>query len=59
MPALAIGARRVLVGIDLHQRGNQRRELEAVAARSGWEAVGIYEDAGISGSIDTSGPKPL
>ena len=29
---------------------NQRRELEAVAARSGWEAVGIYQDAGISGS---------
>jgi DNA invertase Pin-like site-specific DNA recombinase len=29
---------------------NQRRELEAVAARSGWEIVKIYEDAGISGS---------
>jgi DNA invertase Pin-like site-specific DNA recombinase len=29
---------------------NQRRELEAVAARSGWEIVGIYEDAGISGA---------
>src|SRR6516164_8174500 len=29
---------------------NQRRELEAVAARSGWEVVGIYEDAGISGA---------
>jgi DNA invertase Pin-like site-specific DNA recombinase len=28
---------------------NQRRELEAVAARSGWEVAGIYEDAGISG----------
>jgi DNA invertase Pin-like site-specific DNA recombinase len=29
---------------------NQRRELEAVAERSGWEIVRIYEDAGISGA---------
>jgi len=29
---------------------NQRRELEAVAARSGWEVVKVYEDAGISGA---------
>src|SRR5215471_4567181 len=29
---------------------NQRRELEAVAARSGWQVVGIYEDNGISGA---------
>ena len=29
---------------------NQRRELEAVAARSGWPVVGLYEDAGISGA---------
>ena len=29
---------------------NQRRELEAVAARCGWEVVGIYQDAGISGA---------
>ncbi|MCS3896270.1 DNA invertase Pin-like site-specific DNA recombinase [Bradyrhizobium japonicum USDA 38] len=29
---------------------NQRRELEAVAARSGWELVDFYEDAGISGA---------
>lgn len=29
---------------------NQRRELEAVAARSGWEVIGVYEDAGISGA---------
>ena len=29
---------------------NQRRELETVAERSGWEVVRIYEDAGISGS---------
>src|SRR6195256_2369795 len=29
---------------------NQRRELEAVADRSGWNVVRIYEDAGISGA---------
>src|SRR5436305_14946277 len=28
---------------------NQRRELEAVAARSGWHISKVYEDAGISG----------
>src|SRR5712671_1172533 len=29
---------------------NQRRELEAVAKRSGWQIVTVYEDAGISGA---------
>src|SRR5467141_3462448 len=29
---------------------NQRRELEAVADRSGWKVVKVYEDAGISGA---------
>jgi DNA invertase Pin-like site-specific DNA recombinase len=29
---------------------NQRRELEAVAARSGWQVVQVYQDAGISGA---------
>lgn len=29
---------------------NQSRELEAVAKRSGWSVVGVYEDAGISGA---------
>jgi len=29
---------------------NQRRELEAVAARSSWQIVKVYEDAGISGA---------
>jgi DNA invertase Pin-like site-specific DNA recombinase len=29
---------------------NQRRELEAVAARHGWEVVAIFKDEGISGS---------
>ena len=28
---------------------NQRRELEQVAKRSGWQVVEVYEDAGISG----------
>ena len=29
---------------------NQRRELEAVAERSGWQITQVYEDAGISGA---------
>ena len=29
---------------------NQRRELEAVAGRSGWKIVKVCEDAGISGA---------
>jgi DNA invertase Pin-like site-specific DNA recombinase len=29
---------------------NQRRELEAVAKRSGWQIVHVYQDAGISGA---------
>jgi DNA invertase Pin-like site-specific DNA recombinase len=29
---------------------NQRRKLEAVADRSGWKIVKVYEDAGISGA---------
>jgi DNA invertase Pin-like site-specific DNA recombinase len=38
------------VSTDGQTTANQRRELEAVAERSGWEIVGFYEDAGISGS---------
>src|SRR5262249_7694090 len=38
------------VSTDGQTTENQGRELEAVAARSGWEVVGFYEDAGISGS---------
>ena len=39
---------------------NQRRELEAMGARSGWQVIGIYEDAGISGAKgrDTPGEEP-
>ncbi|HLH88076.1 MAG TPA: recombinase family protein [Xanthobacteraceae bacterium] len=29
---------------------NQRRELEAVAARHGWAVVSVFDDAGISGA---------
>jgi DNA invertase Pin-like site-specific DNA recombinase len=38
------------VSTDRQTTENQRRELEAVAARSGWQVVGVYEDAGISGT---------
>src|SRR6476661_7904697 len=38
------------VSTDCQTTKNQRRELEAVAARSGWEIVGFYEDTGISGA---------
>jgi DNA invertase Pin-like site-specific DNA recombinase len=38
------------VSTDGQTTQNQCRELEAVASRSGWEVVGIYEDAGISGA---------
>jgi DNA invertase Pin-like site-specific DNA recombinase len=40
----------IRVSTDGQTTANQRRELKAVASRSGWEVVGIYEDAGISGS---------
>ena len=40
----------IRVSTDGQTTENQRRELEAVAARSGWEVVGIYQDAGISGA---------
>jgi DNA invertase Pin-like site-specific DNA recombinase len=29
---------------------NQRRELEAVAKRHGWQVVSVFEDAGVSGA---------
>jgi DNA invertase Pin-like site-specific DNA recombinase len=40
----------IRVSTDGQTTANQRRELEAVAARSGWQVVGIYEDAGVSGA---------
>jgi DNA invertase Pin-like site-specific DNA recombinase len=38
------------VSTDKQSTHNQRRELEAVAKRSGWHLVRVYEDAGISGA---------
>src|SRR6202023_1379672 len=38
------------VSTSKQDTANQRRELEAVAARSGWQVVKVYEDAGISGA---------
>jgi DNA invertase Pin-like site-specific DNA recombinase len=40
----------IRVSTDGQTTENQRRELEAVAARSGWTVVKVYEDQGISGS---------
>jgi len=37
------------------ETSNQRRELEAVAKRSGWKIVKVYEDAGISGAKGRDG----
>src|SRR6202162_5310776 len=38
------------VSTSKQETSNQRRELEAVAKRSGWEIVRVFEDAGISGA---------
>jgi DNA invertase Pin-like site-specific DNA recombinase len=38
------------VSTSKQETSNQRLELEAVAARSGWQVVKVFEDAGISGS---------
>src|SRR5271170_5458411 len=38
------------VSTDSQTTENQRRELKAVARRSGWKVVDFYEDAGISGA---------
>jgi DNA invertase Pin-like site-specific DNA recombinase len=38
------------VSTSKQDNDNQRRELLAVAARSGWNVVRVYEDAGISGA---------
>src|SRR2546421_1461753 len=40
----------IRVSTSKQDTDNQRRELEAVAARSGWRVVRVYEDAGISGA---------
>src|SRR5213595_938364 len=38
------------VSTSKQDTANQRRELEAVAKRSGWQVVKVFEDAGISGA---------
>jgi DNA invertase Pin-like site-specific DNA recombinase len=43
------------VSTSKQETSNQRRELEAVARRSGWKIVRVYEDAGISGSKGRDG----
>jgi DNA invertase Pin-like site-specific DNA recombinase len=43
------------VSTSKQETGNQRRELEAVAKRSGWKIVKVYEDAGISGAKGREG----
>jgi DNA invertase Pin-like site-specific DNA recombinase len=40
----------IRVSTSKQDTDNQRRELEAVAERSGWRVVKVYEDAGISGA---------
>jgi DNA invertase Pin-like site-specific DNA recombinase len=43
------------VSTSKQETSNQRRELEAVARRSGWKIVRVYEDAGISGAEGRDG----
>lgn len=38
------------VSTDSQTTDNQRLELEAVAERMGWNIVGVFEDAGVSGA---------
>jgi DNA invertase Pin-like site-specific DNA recombinase len=40
----------IRVSTSKQDTDNQRRELEAVAERSGWKVVKVYEDAGVSGA---------
>src|ERR1700722_5667353 len=38
------------VSTSKQETSNQRRELEAVAARSGWQVVRVFQDTGVSGA---------
>jgi DNA invertase Pin-like site-specific DNA recombinase len=40
----------IRVSTSKQDTNNQRRELKAVAERSGWQIVKVFEDAGISGA---------
>jgi DNA invertase Pin-like site-specific DNA recombinase len=61
MTAKKTAKRRVAIYLRVSTDGqtteNQRRELEAVAKRSGWHVVGVYEDQGVSGSKGRDGRK--
>jgi DNA invertase Pin-like site-specific DNA recombinase len=52
--ARVAGARRVAIYLRVSTSGqttaNQRRELEAVAKRHGWQVVQVFSDRGISGA---------
>jgi DNA invertase Pin-like site-specific DNA recombinase len=54
-PAMKRIAIYLRVSTSKQETSNQRRELEAVAKRSGWKIVKIYEDAGISGAKGRDG----
>jgi DNA invertase Pin-like site-specific DNA recombinase len=43
------------VSTSKQETSNQRRELEAVATRSGWQIVKVFQDAGISGAKGREG----
>ena len=43
------------VSTDAQTTENQRRELQEVAKRRGWEVVEVYADNGVSGAKDRSG----
>jgi hypothetical protein len=45
----------IRVSTDAQTTENQRLELQRVAQVSGWEIVGVYEDAGISGAKGRAG----
>jgi DNA invertase Pin-like site-specific DNA recombinase len=50
----AVGAKRVAIYLRVSTTGqttaNQKRELEAVAARHGWDVVQVFSDNGVSGA---------
>jgi DNA invertase Pin-like site-specific DNA recombinase len=45
----------IRVSTDAQTTENQRLELQRVAQVSGWEIVGVYEDAGITGAKGRAG----
>ena len=52
----------VRVSTDSQTVENQIRELRQVAERRGWEVIGVYNDAGISGAKGrsaTEGPASI